>query len=248
MAIPDTNTFSLQDVCDELVKRGPNDLVDCFNVAQAYEFDPNYEGNKDILSNFRNYNGVWIGKILDYGGVYPTGTSQSWSTKNQALSIDLIGHDVQIIFKYTTGSSSARGSSESNFQIGGVIEIGEDTYNLDNNQSPQWQTSTTVNTTDINNVTWSDIPNSDTTNNLRWNRYGPSTTPRRRTGIAGPPYTGGPDKYYYTGTGYGSVPSKNIWLKSPTSTITSTNRNLSFYYAGYGSNIGSLRIYLKVIS
>ena len=246
MAIPDTNTFSLQDVCDELIKGGPNDLVDCFNVAQAYRFDPNYEGNKDRLSNFRNYDGIWIGKILDYGGVSPAGTSQSWNTKNQALSTDLIGHDVQIIFKYITGSSSTRGSYRSNFQIGGVIGIGEDTYDLDNNQSPQWQTSTTVNTTDINNVTWSDIPNSDTTINLRWNRYGPSTTPRSLTGIAAP--TGGPDKYYYTETGIGSVPSKNIWLKSPTSTITSTNRNLSFDYAGYGSNIGDLRIYLKVIS
>ena len=247
MGVPNNNIFSLQNVCDVLVKEGPDDLVDCFNVAIADQFDPNYEGNKDRLSNFRNYYGIWVGKIIPASGVYPTGNrGQTWHSYNQAISSALIGYDVQVIFKYTTGNSNARGSFNSNFQIGGVIGIGEDTYDLDNNQSPQWQTSTTVNTTDIDNIVWSNIPNSDTTTNLRWNRYGPSSTPRSNTGVASP--SSGPDKYYYTETSFGSVPSKNIWLKSPTSTITSTNRYLSFDYAAYGSNMGGLLMYLKVIS
>ena len=32
MAVPDTNTFSLQDVCDQFTKNPPDDLGDCFSV------------------------------------------------------------------------------------------------------------------------------------------------------------------------------------------------------------------------
>lgn len=54
MAVPNTNTFSLQDVVDE-VNPTTDDLVDCFADAVASKFDPAYEGSKDRLSNFRNY-------------------------------------------------------------------------------------------------------------------------------------------------------------------------------------------------
>ena len=49
MAVPNTNTFSLQDVVDQFVKVNPppDDLVDCFASAQSNFFDPSYEGNKD---------------------------------------------------------------------------------------------------------------------------------------------------------------------------------------------------------
>lgn len=54
MAVPNTNTFSLQDVVDE-VNPTTDDLVDCFAYAVASKFDSTYEGSKDRLSNFRNY-------------------------------------------------------------------------------------------------------------------------------------------------------------------------------------------------
>ncbi len=54
MAVPNTNTFSLQDVRANIIE-APNNLISCFNGAIASEFDPAYEGNKDRLSNFRNY-------------------------------------------------------------------------------------------------------------------------------------------------------------------------------------------------
>lgn len=54
MAVPNTNTFSLQDVVDE-VNPTTDDLVDCFADAVASKFDSTYEGSKDRLSNFRNY-------------------------------------------------------------------------------------------------------------------------------------------------------------------------------------------------
>ncbi len=54
MAVPNTNTFSLQDVVDE-INPTTDDLVDCFADAVASKFDPAYSGSKDNLLNFRNY-------------------------------------------------------------------------------------------------------------------------------------------------------------------------------------------------
>lgn len=55
MAVPDTTTFSLQDVITELGLSNTSSLRDCFTNAVAGQFDPTYEGSKDRLSNFRNY-------------------------------------------------------------------------------------------------------------------------------------------------------------------------------------------------
>lgn len=56
MAVPDTTTFELQDVIDE-ISPTTDDLQSCFDDASASEFDPTYEGSKDNLLNFRNYGG-----------------------------------------------------------------------------------------------------------------------------------------------------------------------------------------------
>ena len=56
MAVPDTSTFSLQDVTMEIyhdIAAGRN-LVSCFADAIG-TFDPNYQGDKNSLLNFRNY-------------------------------------------------------------------------------------------------------------------------------------------------------------------------------------------------
>jgi hypothetical protein len=57
MEVPDNNTFSLQDVVDS-VNPTTDDLIDCFADAVASEFDGDYEGSKNNLLNFRNYEGV----------------------------------------------------------------------------------------------------------------------------------------------------------------------------------------------
>ena len=54
MAVPDTTTFELQDVVDE-VNPTTDDLLDCFADAVASKFDSTYEGSKNQLLNFRNY-------------------------------------------------------------------------------------------------------------------------------------------------------------------------------------------------
>jgi hypothetical protein len=55
MGVPNTTTFSLQDVVN-VVNPTTDDLVDCFADAGASKFDPAYSGSKDNLLNFRNYN------------------------------------------------------------------------------------------------------------------------------------------------------------------------------------------------
>lgn len=52
--VPNTNSFSLQDVVN-VITGAAHDLADCFAHADANLFDPAYEGARDRLSNFRNY-------------------------------------------------------------------------------------------------------------------------------------------------------------------------------------------------
>ena len=56
MAIPNTNTFSLQDVVTEIgLGSSKAKLVDCFTNANSNGFVAAYAGAKDRLSNFRGY-------------------------------------------------------------------------------------------------------------------------------------------------------------------------------------------------
>ena len=59
MAVPDTTTFTLQDVVTE-VNPTTDDLVDCFADAVSSKFDSNYSGSKNSLLNFRNYGAVTL--------------------------------------------------------------------------------------------------------------------------------------------------------------------------------------------
>ena len=55
MAVPDTTTFTLQDVVNE-VNPTTDDLADCFSDANIFLFDPAYSSSVGLLK-FRNYNG-----------------------------------------------------------------------------------------------------------------------------------------------------------------------------------------------
>ena len=52
MAVPNTTTFTMDDVFDEV---GYLDLVTCFSNSVDSYFNPSYKGSKDRLSNFRDY-------------------------------------------------------------------------------------------------------------------------------------------------------------------------------------------------
>ena len=59
MGVPNTTTFTLQDVVDE-INPTTDDLQDCINDSVDALFDTRYKGGKTNLLNFRNYNGFEI--------------------------------------------------------------------------------------------------------------------------------------------------------------------------------------------
>ena len=77
MAVPNTSTFTLVNVVNE-VNPTSNDLVDCFADAVANKFDSAYSGSKNNLLNFRNYEAVSI-----------TAFSSSISNKSQTAACPL---------------------------------------------------------------------------------------------------------------------------------------------------------------
>ena len=88
MAVPDTTTFTLQNVVTE-VNPTTDDLVDCFADAVASKFDSNYEGSKNQLLNFRNYGAV-----------------TSFSTSTNATSSRLVCAKLLDITRYHTGTAT----------------------------------------------------------------------------------------------------------------------------------------------
>lgn len=95
--VPDTNTFSLQDVVD-VVNPAVNSLRGCFNDAIDYYFQDAYKGSKDRLSNFRGY-GNAVGKYFDLetandGFIDESGIN--WNTVHGSLS----GNNVDSVNDY----------------------------------------------------------------------------------------------------------------------------------------------------
>ena len=67
MSVPDTNTFALSDVVTEInPSMSPKSLGQCFSEAIEYLFWLDYIGNKDRLSNFRNYGNYYL-HLTDMG-------------------------------------------------------------------------------------------------------------------------------------------------------------------------------------
>lgn len=88
MAVPDTTTFTLQDVVDEVVPT-TDDLVDCFADADADKFNSEYKGNKDRLLNFRNYGAqnLVLTNVL---------VGQFWETQAQAAAANAFSEVVYL--------------------------------------------------------------------------------------------------------------------------------------------------------
>ena len=239
MAVPDTNTFSLQDVCNQFPKNPPDDLVDCFSRANSSNFDPSYEGNKDRLSNFRNYGGLWVGKLILISTTTP-GNSTSWSNPNTTLSSLYYGRDVRVVWKYTSGSLYT-----GDLQLGGNVTLGGTTFDLDTYTGTAWQT-TRVDTADYDTATFYDILTGTT--GLRWNKRSGTGTPSGNTGLVPPPYTGGDSTYYYAETSSAGYPSKRFWLRSPQVSISQLGSQINWWRGNYGATMGSYSIYLEIMT
>lgn len=85
MAVPDTSTVILSDVINEIGLSYPASLLNCFSNAIDAGFDPAYEGNKDRLTNFRNYSHLlnWLEHLYDYSN------NPAINTGNSSLSSEI---------------------------------------------------------------------------------------------------------------------------------------------------------------
>jgi len=239
MAVPDTNTFSLQDVTNELGLGSGDSLIDCFNDATSSEFDPNYKGDGDRLSNFRNYGGLWVGKFILINTITP-GNSTSWSNQNTTLLPLYYGHDVRVVWKYTSGSSYT-----GDLQIGGNVTLGGTTFDLDTYSGTAWQT-TRVDTADYDTATFYDILTGSSS--MRWNKRANTAPPSGGTGLSPPPYPGGDSTFYYAETSSPGYPSKRFWLRSPQVSISNGNAQINWWRGNYGATMGSYSIYLEIMT
>lgn len=92
--VPDTDTFSLLDVKNE-IGTNVNNLSDVFANANDSGFDPAYSGNKKSLLNFRNYSHT----------TNRTETFTFTSTKNESFIIEAWYHDTSTNNYYSFDTS-----------------------------------------------------------------------------------------------------------------------------------------------
>ena len=90
MGVPNTTTFELQDVVDE-VNPTTDDLVDCFADANASYFDSTYEGSKNQLLNFRNY-GATSRTMFTIDNSYSYGNASSACTLGTGTTLRNLWH------------------------------------------------------------------------------------------------------------------------------------------------------------
>jgi hypothetical protein len=95
MAVPNTDTFTLDDVLQELGLGDGDSLQDCFDDATSSSFDTNYNPNSDgtdnNLLNFRNYGSTTVNTLtvtIDSIGFPPISLARvgNESTKTQNIT------------------------------------------------------------------------------------------------------------------------------------------------------------------
>ncbi len=115
MAVPNTDTFTLDDVLQELGLGDGDSLQDCFDDATLSSFDTNYNPNSDgtdnNLLNFRNYGGAQT-TTLTVAQSPISGGSSHIDLGNQSTSSQNIS--------YTWEYVSQSGGSGVDVQYGGV--------------------------------------------------------------------------------------------------------------------------------
>jgi len=81
MGVPNTSTFTLQDVVNT-VNPTTDDLVDCFADAVSSKFDSSYSGSKNALLNFRNYDSSGLTPFYNSSFTLPWGAPCGETTQN----------------------------------------------------------------------------------------------------------------------------------------------------------------------
>ena len=161
-----------------------------------------------------------------------SGQLDAWSQRTIDIS-SYAGATVRVVFKYLSGSSY-RGDIQLD-----LVDIDGNSYSFENT-GEGFETSLNAESS-YAVVGWSSL--SVGTSTLSWNvdSGGTGSGGTGRTDAANGSY------YVYAETSTPGSPSKDFWLRSPQITL-GPSPTLSFYEARLGANIGTLDVYLDVVS
>ena len=161
-----------------------------------------------------------------------SGELDAWSQRTIDVSA-YAGATVRVVFKYRSGSSF-RGDIQLD-----LVDIDGNSYSFENT-GEGFETSLNAESS-YAAVGWSSL--SVGTSAVSWNvdSGGTGSGGTARTDAANGSY------YVYAETSGSGSPSKDFWLRSPQTTFGSSP-TLSFYEARLGVDIGTLDVYLDVVS
>jgi hypothetical protein len=208
------------------------------NSANALTFN-----GSDVTQVVFNGTTVWqqsLGASYDLG-ITPildtvSGSNNAWSQRTVDVS-GYAGATVRPVFRYLNGSSFRGDIQLDQIVIGGTtssFESSADSYQRNPNSSQP---------SNYASVNWESVSTSGS--NGEWKRDSggtPSGNTGRTDAAAG--------SFYLFAETSGSSLSNNayFWLRGPAVTLDSSNPVFTYYEARYGSNIGTLDVYLDVIS
>jgi len=166
-----------------------------------------------------------------------SGENNAWSQRTVDVS-GYAGATVRPVFRYLNGSSF-RGD----IQLDQIV-IGGTTSSFESSAESYESSISSSNTSIYSNVAWKSISLSGGING-EWQRDsgGTSSSSTGRTDAAAGSF------YIYAETSGSSISNNAyFWLRGPAVTLSSSNPVFTYYEARYGINIGTLDVYLDVIS
>ena len=209
------------------------------NSANALSFN-----GTDVTQVVFNGTTVWqqsLGASYDLG-LTPildtvSGQNNAWSQRTVDVS-GYAGATVRPVFRYLNGSSF-RGD----IQLDQIV-IGGTTSSFESSADSYQRSNTGSNTATYSSVPWEAVSTTGGANG-EWQRdsAGTPTTGTGRTDAAA-------GSFYLFAETSGTAVSNNayFWLRGPAVTLDSSNPVFTYYEARVGVNIGTLDVYLDVIS
>lgn len=167
-----------------------------------------------------------------------SGNTGVWTQQTVDLSA-YAGKTVRLVFRHQVAASGTAYFADLQLD---QIAVDGTLYSFESS-TESFETTTSGSYTNYNTAVF--VALGTGTVSERWNRDA-SGTPSSSTGLT----TGGDSTTYYVYTESSSpvVNNDRFWLRSPEITLSESVGNLTFYEARYGSTIGTLDVYVDVVS
>ena len=196
----------------------------------------------DKVSDFYNYSHISTGLTSALYTQDLTSTT-SWDIFQGESEIatlsDYDGREAKLVIQYINGTTST--SYRGDFQIGATIIIGETTYDLSQNRTG-WSTSTNDSST-YSGASFNTLSTGGS--GRRWN-VSNQVPGSSGTGTSVDETVEETGYHVYAETSSPATNGTNFWLTSPTTELDSSS--LEFSFVSFGSNVGTFKVYLDIIS